>query len=135
MRPIFKPFTMNNTFRSIRVFAFVAAITFTRAHAQQSPAKFADSIYAFGTIPQGKPVTAVFAFKNISGKPLIIESATAGCGCTTPEFPKAAVANQGKASITVTYNAQAPGSFTKLVTVKFAGIDRTATLTITGEVK
>jgi len=41
-----------------------------------------------GKIKQGVPVTYDFAFKNVSKQPVVIESATASCGCTTPVKPE-----------------------------------------------
>jgi len=40
----------------------------------------------FGKIKQGVPVDFVFEVKNISDKPVVVESTNASCGCTTPEI-------------------------------------------------
>mgnify|MGYP001043936887 CR=1 FL=1 len=98
------------------------------------PAKFKELKHAFGKIPQNKPVTYVFKFTNASSKALIIESALAGCGCTTPEYPKQPIAKGKEGTIRVTYNAAAVGAFTKDVTVKFVGITEPVVLNISGEV-
>ena len=99
-----------------------------------SPVEFKTMKHSFGKIEQGKPVTTEFAFTNSSGKPVIIESAVAGCGCTTPEYPKTPVLNGKTEKIKVTYNAANPGAFTKTVTVKFANVAEPVILTIDGEV-
>lgn len=44
--------------------------------------------YDFGTIKQGEVVKHVFKFTNSGKTPLIIEQATASCGCTVPKWPK-----------------------------------------------
>jgi hypothetical protein len=44
--------------------------------------------YDFGKIPQGKPVTHVFEFKNIGTTPFALDNVQASCGCTTPEWKK-----------------------------------------------
>jgi len=102
---------------------------------------FAQNIYQFtslkhnfGKIKQGTPVTYVFAFKNTGAKPLIVEVATAECGCTTPDYPKEPVPKGKDGKIKVTFNAESAGTFSKKVTVKFANVDDPATLTIEGEV-
>lgn len=117
------------------IFAIVAAIpTFATRNDDGSPADFKITKYSFGKIPQSKPVTTAFTFTNISDKPLVIEVATAECGCTTPDYPKTPILKGKTGIIKVTYNAANLGSFTKNVTVKFANIASPIILTIEGEV-
>jgi hypothetical protein len=94
----------------------------------------ASTEYNFGKIKQGTPVTTFFELKNTSERPLVIESALAGCGCTTPEYSKEPIAPNSVTKLKVGYNAAAMGPFTKDVTVKLAGIQQPMTLRITGEV-
>lgn len=109
---------------------------FLTAQAQtDSVAKFKATTHSFGKIKQHVPVTTTFTFTNTGAKPLIIETATAGCGCTTPEYPKTPVIKGKNADIKVTYNAESLGKFTKQVTVKFANIKAPTILTIDGEVE
>jgi hypothetical protein len=100
----------------------------------QSPVKFTTTKYNFGKIKQNIPKSCSFTFKNISAKPLIIENAVAGCGCTTPEYPKEPIAKGKDGVIKVTYNAANLGAFTKDVTVKFVNIETPVVLNIIGEV-
>lgn len=100
----------------------------------QAPVKFAETKFNFGKLKQNVPATHVFKFVNTGSKPLVIESAVAGCGCTTPEYPKQPIAKGKDGTIKVTYNAAAMGAFTKDVTVKFAGQDQPTILNIVGEV-
>ncbi len=96
--------------------------------------KFKDLSYNFGKIKQGVPVTHDFVFTNVSDKPIVIETATPSCGCTTPVWPQAPV-GKGKADkITAGFNAQSIGPFTKTIAVKLAGVDGVVTITITGDV-
>ena len=103
--------------------------------AQDAPVKFSDVKHSFGKIKQGTPVTTEFSFTNTSGKPVIIESAIAGCGCTTPDYPKTPIMKDKTAIIKVTYNAEAEGHFEKQVTVKFAKVQQPIVLTIDGDVE
>ena len=96
--------------------------------------QFASTKHSFGKIAQNIPKTYIFTFKNVSAKPLVVEIATAECGCTTPEYPKQPIAKGKEGQIKVTYNAAAPGAFSKKVTVKFAGVDEPTVLTIEGVV-
>ena len=99
-----------------------------------SVAKFNTTTHSFGKIKQHVPATTQFTFTNTGDKNLIIETATAECGCTTPDYPKTPLAKGKTATIKVTYNAENPGKFTKRVTVKFANIKEPTVLTIDGEV-
>jgi len=114
--------------------AFLTGIT---AMAQQKPddvVKVNTDKYDFGKIKQGIPVTTYFEVTNTSDRPLVIESATATCGCTTPEYPKEPIAPKATAKIKVGYNAAALNSFTKDITIKLAGIPEPKVVKIIGEV-
>jgi hypothetical protein len=97
--------------------------------------RFEKTEHEFGKVPKDKPVTVEFAFTNPGSKPLIIEDATAECGCTKPEYPKKPVMPGQKGTIKVTYDAKEPGAFTKRVTVKLVNVSETKILTIKGEVQ
>lgn len=99
-----------------------------------SPAFFANTEHNFGKIKKDKPVTKTFTLTNKGKKPLLIENATAECGCTTPEYSKAAILKNKTSTIKVTFNAATIGVFTKRVTVKFVNIAEPVILTIKGEV-
>ena len=88
----------------------------------------------FGKIKQGEPVTFVFEIKNISDKPLVVESTSASCGCTTPEKPTEPIMPGTVGKVKVVYNAANPAPFTKDVYIKLAGIDAQKVVHITGEV-
>jgi hypothetical protein len=96
--------------------------------------KFSTSTHTFGKVKKGTPVTYEFNFVNPGKKPLVIEDATAECGCTKPEFPTQAIAGGKSGKIKVTYDAKEPGTFTKKVTVKLVNVTETKILTISGEV-
>jgi len=96
--------------------------------------KFEKNAFAFGKVKQNKPVTYEFKFSNPGTAPLIIESAVAECGCTTPVYPTKPILKGKPGTIKVTYDAKNVGSFTKKVTVKLVNVTETKILTITGEV-
>lgn len=90
--------------------------------------------YDFGKIPQGKPVTHIFAVENIGKDSLKIANVQASCGCTTPEWERDKVQAPGeKTKITVGYNAAAEGPFTKTITITYNGT-QSKQITIKGEV-
>jgi len=97
-------------------------------------AKFDKMVHEFGDIPQGTPATTKFVITNDGNEPLIIASAKASCGCTTPSYTQDPVLPGKTAEITVTYNAAAPGNFTKTVTVKTNAEEQPVVLKIEGKV-
>lgn len=107
-----------------------------KAKKKAAPALIWDKIeHDFGAIPQGKPVTAVFKVKNKSKSPLIFTSVNATCGCTTPSYTKEPIAPGKSGEITATYNALAPGDFTKQVTVITNLSDEQVVLRLKGKVE
>jgi len=96
--------------------------------------KFKEIRYNFGKIKQGVPVTHDFEFTNIGAEPVIIETASASCGCTTPTWPQQPVMKTKADKIKAGFNAAAPGPFEKTVFVKIKGVDVPFELKIAGEV-
>ncbi|MFT4155432.1 DUF1573 domain-containing protein [Parafilimonas sp.] len=119
------------------ILSFIAAFVFVTAVNAQSDSisVFKITTHSFGKIKQHVPASTNFSFTNTTGKPLIIESAVAECGCTTPEYPKTPIQQGKNGVIKVTYNAESPGKFTKRVTVKFLNIKYPVILTIDGDVE
>jgi hypothetical protein len=118
--------------------ALCSLVVTSAVFAQQKKAvevvQFTKLKHDFGKIKQNAPVTYDFAFKNVGGKPVVIESATASCGCTTPKWPTKPVVKNKTEKITAGFNAAAPGPFEKTITVKVAGYEQPVELKITGEV-
>jgi len=119
---------------------FLLAAAFVMGVAAMAQQKAEDLVkldierYDFGKIKQNAPVTTYFTVTNVSDKPVVIENAWAGCGCTTPEYSKEPIAPHGTSKIKVGYNAAAMGHFEKDVNIKLAGVDATKVIKITGEV-
>lgn len=118
-----------------KLLSVIAFMAFIPVFAQtNSPVTFKELKHSFGKIPQGIPASYEFSFTNTSDKPVVIETATAGCGCTKPEYDEKPIAKGKTSTIKVTFNAAGVGSFTKTVTVKFLNVAEAVTLTIDGEV-
>lgn len=96
--------------------------------------KFKEMKHNFGKIKQGVPVTYNFEFSNSGDAPLVIENATASCGCTTPEWPQQPIMKGKTDKIKAGFNAAAPGIFEKGIFVKVKGYDYPIEIKITGEV-
>ena len=113
--------------------AFVAGLS-AMAQKADDVIKVNSEKYDFGKIKQGVPVTTFFTITNTTDKPVVIENAWAGCGCTTPEFSKEPIAPGSTSKLKVGYNAAAMGHFDKAVNIKLAGVSEPKVITITGEV-
>ena len=96
--------------------------------------KFKVIEHDFGKIKVGVPVTYDFALSNVGKTPVVVESATASCGCTTPVKPDQPIMGGDANKITAGFNAATPGPFTKPITIKLAGVDEVKVITIKGEV-
>jgi len=93
-----------------------------------------ETLFDFGKIPQGKPVTHDFDVVDNGTDSLTISNVQASCGCTTPSWDRDKIFAPGeKTKITVGYNAANEGPFVKLITVSYNG-GKTKQLTIKGEV-
>jgi len=96
--------------------------------------QFTETVHDFGKIKLGVPVTYDFAFKNVSKQPVVIESATASCGCTTPVKPEKPIAKGKSDVVKAGFNAASPSPFEKTIFVKVAGAQQPLELKIKGEV-
>ncbi|GAB3825697.1 DUF1573 domain-containing protein [Pontibacter rugosus] len=66
---------------------------------------FEQTEYDFGTIKQGETVDHTFEFTNTGKTPLIIENASATCGCTAPDWTRTPVAPGEKGFVAVKFNS------------------------------
>lgn len=124
-----------------RIFLALTVTLFTFSLMAQTAAKKADEVvkfkeakHSFGKIKQGVPVTHNFEFSNVSDAPVIIENASASCGCTTPVWPQQPILQSKDDKITAGFNAANAGPFEKTIYVKVKGIDYPMELKISGEV-
>lgn len=79
---------------------------------------FEESSYDFGSITEGDVVEHVFKFTNTGEAPLVIQSASASCGCTVPSYPREPVAPGESGEIQVKFNsANKPGIQNKTVSI------------------
>lgn len=121
-----------------KILLFATALVFSAAVMAQTKAediaKFNTETHDFGKIKVGVPVTYFFEIKNISDKPIVVENASASCGCTVPEKPEKPINPGSTGKLKVQFNAAVVGPINKDVYVKLAGVDQQKVLHITGEV-
>lgn len=128
-------FTALFAFSGMVLFAQTPAAGDVKENKDAADITFDKEVHDFGIIPQGTPASFTFTFKNSGKESLIVTSAQASCGCTTPEWTKEPIKKNGKGFVKATYNAASIGQFTKQVTVMSNAKKGTVTLTIRGEVK
>ena len=126
---------MKKLFLALFIFG-VSSTVFAQTDAKKADevVKFKEMKHDFGKIKQGVPVTYDFVFTNVGETPVIIENASASCGCTTPTWPQQPIMKGKSEKIKAGFNAAAPGVFEKGIFVKVKGYDYPIEIKITGEV-
>jgi len=121
-----------------KIILIASALVFSVAVMAQQKAddviKMNTEKHDFGKVKQGIPVTYYFEITNTSDKPVVVENASASCGCTVPEKPTQPILPGKTDKMKVVYNAAAVGPINKDIYIKLAGIDQPKTVHITGEV-
>jgi hypothetical protein len=92
---------------------------------------FEHTDHDFGKVPEGTLASYEFKFKNTGNQPIVIASAQASCGCTTPDWTKTPVLPGIKA---VYNSAGRPGVFAKTVTVTSNATEGSKVLSLKGTV-
>ncbi|MDP2160717.1 MAG: DUF1573 domain-containing protein [Flavobacterium sp.] len=111
------------------------AITTTPAAAKPAaPVAWKAEVYDFGDIKKGTPVSHDFTFTNTTKQTVLITNVKASCGCTATDYTKTPVKPGETAYVKATYNAAAPGAFSKTVTVTLNENETPKVLTIKGKV-
>jgi hypothetical protein len=101
----------------------------------QGVMKFEKETHDFGTIEEGSIVSYDFEFTNKGNQPVIINSVSASCGCTTPFYTREPIMPGKKGKITVSFNSNGrPNAFNKAVTIKSNTAEDTKIIWIKGMV-
>jgi hypothetical protein len=105
--------------------------------AEDAPAMtFTEKEFDFGTIKEGDVVTHVFKFTNTGKTPLVIQNASAPCGCTVPDWPHEPVAPGATGEINVKFNSKGKsGLQNKPVTIVANTQPDVSTVTLKGNVE
>lgn len=85
-------------------------------------------------IPQAKPKSIDFEFKNTGKSVVIITDVKGSCGCTATSYTKTPIQPGATATVTATYNAANKGAFSKTVTVTTNTGETPTVLTFKGTV-
>jgi len=80
---------------------------------------FDEKEFDFGTINQNDIVEHSYTFTNTGEVPLIIENASASCGCTVPDWPKEPIAPGATSVINVKFDSKGKkGVQNKQITIR-----------------
>lgn len=66
---------------------------------------FEKTTHDFGQLKEGDIVNHTFKFTNDGDAPLIIQNASASCGCTVPSYPREPIPPGGTGDIVVEFNS------------------------------
>lgn len=102
----------------------------------QPKIKFLETKHDYGSIKEdGGKVSFVFGFENVGDEPLIIKNVKTPCGCTSPQWVKAAIPPGSGGYVEATFDPMhRPGVFNKVMTVIANTEPTNSYLTIFGEV-
>jgi hypothetical protein len=96
---------------------------------------FESADHDFGKVPEGTMAAYEFKFKNTGNQPIVIASAQASCGCTTPDWTKTPVMPGKSGIVKAVYNsAGRPGVFAKTITVMSNATEGSKVLSLKGTV-
>lgn len=94
---------------------------------------FKETEFHFGQVLEGEFVEHQFEFTNTGKTGLVIESASATCGCTVPEFPRDTIAPGQTGTIKAVFNSSGRlGLNDKIITLSSNA--KTVQLHVIGEV-
>lgn len=105
------------------------------AFAEGPEIRWLETVHDFGAFDESVGmVTTTFKAVNTGTEPLVIFSARANCGCTTPQYNQDAIEPGDTLSLSVSYDAKGrPGRFDKKVYVS-SNAEKNSVLTIKGTV-
>ncbi len=72
---------------------------------EEAVIRFESTDYDFGTVQEGEIVEHTYTFTNTGKSPLVINKATASCGCTVPQWPKEPIPVNGTGEIKVRFDS------------------------------
>jgi hypothetical protein len=127
-------FTIFATMKTRIIFTLLSCIGIALAASADADIKWLKVNHNFGAFNESDgPVTCSYQYVNSGDKPLVIVSARATCGCTSPKYSNKKLAPGDTAEISVTFNpAGRIGRFEKKVYVETNAPDSRSILTLGG---
>jgi len=119
---------------TIFIFTIMGSLVLRAQNAPGPIMVFEHTEIDYGTVDKGSDPYRKFKFKNAGSEPLIIKEAHSTCGCTIPNFRKEPIMPGEWGELTVRYDTQYPGVFSKAVIVATNEAIGTRTVVIKGNV-
>lgn len=108
----------------------------TKVEGPTAKIEYQQAEHDFGTVKEGAVVQHTFKFKNTGSVPLVIQNASASCGCTVPKKPEKPIAPGETGEIEVRFDSSnKPGIQNKTVTITANTDPAISRLTIKGTVE
>lgn len=92
-------------------------ILFAVITAKAQEFEFKTETINFGKITKGSNGTRMFEFTNVGNAPLIIKRVQSTCGCAVPKKTEKPIMPNEKGFISISYDTNRVGGFSKAVTV------------------
>lgn len=89
----------------------------------------------FGSVPRGESVTHHFVYQNNTSSPLVIDNVRVTCGCTAPDWSTSALSPGTSDTLSIVFQGQKRGPFSKQIKVYFNVQRRAERLQISGTVE
>lgn len=90
----------------------------------------------FGVMQKGSDGERSITVTNLGKNPLVISNCTGSCGCTVPTCPREPIASKRSATISIKYDTDKVGPFTKMITIYSNDPEKeTIMIKVYGEVK
>lgn len=113
----------------------VDSISKSQAPGNMPVITFENKEFDFVEIEQDSVVTHIFKFQNTGKAPLVIENASASCGCTIPDWPRTPISPGASGEIKVQFNSKGKqGIQNKAVSITANTVPVISTVNIKGNV-
>lgn len=114
----------------------ISSILFSFSENKMGEITLLTDTYDFGSFPQKQVRGVVFVFRNTGSAPVVIQSTSTACGCTSVTYSSKPVLPGHKGYVTVWFNGTLTtlGHFSKTVDINFNASNGLVRVTITGEV-
>lgn len=117
-------------------FILLGVVAYTQPTVGGANIEMNTTSHDFGIMAKGADATYTFIAKNTGDQPLLIERCQASCGCTVPNWDTNPIAPGASTEITVKYDSNRLGVFSKTITVISNSVNNPQlVLSIKGEIK
>jgi len=101
----------------ISLFALTSSYAQEKEHLLKGIMTFNSEVIDYGSITKNSNGIRVFSFTNTGSAPIVISKIKSTCGCTIPDYKKAAILPGETSEISVKYATNRIGAFSKSITV------------------